>query len=140
MHPWEDFSETWAHYFHMVDTLGSAGAFGIRVRPKISKGADLAASIDFDPRSATMERIIEAWLPLTFAVNSINRSMGIADLYPFVLPPPVIVKLAYIHERIHAASRHSAAGGGAQHQDAEQARRGALRAVVAGLRRSVGSP
>jgi hypothetical protein len=30
-------------------------------------------------------------LPLTFAVNSINRSMGIADLYPFVLAPPVIV-------------------------------------------------
>ena len=26
----------------------------------------------------TMDRIIDAWLPLTFAVNSINRSMGIA--------------------------------------------------------------
>jgi hypothetical protein len=140
VHPWEDFSETWAHYFHMVDTLETAGAFGVRVKPKISKGGDLAATIDFDPHSATMERIIEAWLPLTFAVNSINRSMGIADLYPFVLPPPVIVKLAFIHERIHAASQRSMTGRGAQHQDAEQAGRGALRAVVAGLRRSVGSP
>ena len=140
MHPWEDFSETWAHYFHMVDTLETAGAFGIRVKPKISKGADLAATIDFDPHSATMERIIAAWLPLTFAVNSINRSMEIADLYPFVLPPPVILKLAFVHERIHAASQHSAAGGGAPQQDAEQAGRRALRAVVAGLRRSVGLP
>ena len=25
-HPWEDFAETWAHYFHMVDTLESAAA------------------------------------------------------------------------------------------------------------------
>jgi hypothetical protein len=140
MHPWEDFSETWAHYFHMVDTLETAGAFGIRVRPKISKGAELAASIDFDPHSATMERIIEAWLPLTFAVNSINRSMGIADLYPFVLPPPVIVKLAFIHDRIHAASQATGAGGGVPQRNAEQAGRGALRAVVAGLRRSVGLP
>ena len=47
-----------------------------------------------------MERIIDAWLPLTFAVNSINRSMGMQDLYPFVLAPSVIVKLAFIHDRI----------------------------------------
>ena len=89
MHPWEDFSETWAHYFHIVDTLETAGDFGLRVKPKISKGADLAANIDFDPHVATLERIVEAWLPLTFAVNSVNRSMGIADLYPFVLPRPL---------------------------------------------------
>ena len=41
--------------------------------------------IDFDPHVAEMDRIIDAWLPLTFAVNSINRSMGLPDLYPFVL-------------------------------------------------------
>jgi hypothetical protein len=140
MHPWEDFSETWAHYFHMVDTLETAGAFGIRVRPKISKGAKLAASIDFDPHSATMERIIAAWLPLTFAVNSINRSMGISDLYPFVLAPAVIVKLAFVHDRIHAAAPDSVAGGGAPRADPDESERGALRAVVAGLRRSVGLP
>jgi hypothetical protein len=140
MHPWEDFSETWAHYFHIVDTLETAGDFGLRVKPKISKGADLAANIDFDPHVATLERIVEAWLPLTFAVNSVNRSMGIADLYPFVLPPPVIVKLAFIHDRIHAASRHSVAGGVAQLGDPEEPGRGALRAVAAGLRRIVGFP
>ena len=42
-HPWEDFAETWAHYFHMVDTLETAFAFGLRLRPKVAKGADLAA-------------------------------------------------------------------------------------------------
>ena len=82
-HPWEDFAETWAHYFHMVDTLETAFAFGLRLRPKVAKGADLSAAIDFDPYISEMDRIIDAWLPLTFAANSLNRSMGQPDLYPF---------------------------------------------------------
>ncbi len=127
-HPWEDFAETWAHYFHMVDTLETAAAFGLRLRPKID--ADLATAIDFDPHAADMDRIIDAWLPLTFAVNSINRSMGQPDLYPFVLAPSVIWKLAFIHDRIHAENA-------SRPRDSEHR---ALRAVVAGLRRAVGSP
>ncbi len=129
-HPWEDFAETWAHYFHMVDTLETAFAFGLRLRPKVAKGADLSAAIDFDPYIAEMDRIIDAWLPLTFAVNSINRSMGQQDLYPFVLPPAVIWKLTFIHDQIHAVGALRLPGSGDN----------ALRAIVAGLRRSVGSP
>jgi hypothetical protein len=102
-HPWEDFAETWAHYFHMVDTLETAGAFRMSVRPRSVKGkARLTANIDFDPHEASIERLIEAWLPLTFAMNSINRSMGLPDLYPFVLSPEVILKITFIHMRIHA--------------------------------------
>jgi hypothetical protein len=128
-HPWEDFAETWAHYFHMVDTLETARAFGLIVRPRVSKGADLAMSVDFDPHHADMERIVDAWLPLTFAANSINRSMGQPDLYPFVLSPVVILKLTFIHNRIHAQDwRHRAM------PDDD------LRAVVAGLKRSAGTP
>jgi hypothetical protein len=129
-HPWEDFAETWAHYFHMVDTLETAAAFGLRLRPKVAKGADLSAVIDFDPHVAEMDRIIDAWLPLTFAVNSINRSMGLPDLYPFVLSPGVIWKLTFIHERIHAAGTRRPA----------DAASGSLRAVIAGLKRPIGSP
>jgi hypothetical protein len=129
VHPWEDWAETWAHYFHMVDTLETAGAFGIRVRPNVTMGANLAVTVDFDPHHVAMARIVDSWLPLTFAVNSINRSMGIPDLYPFVLSPRVIVKLSFIHDRIHSAAGHEAA-------DADD---GGLRAVVAGLKRAVGS-
>jgi hypothetical protein len=39
--------------------------------------------------------------PLTFAVNSLNRSMGQPDLYPFVLSQGVIAKLGYIHALAH---------------------------------------
>ena len=33
------------------------------------------------------------WLPLTYALNQVNRSMGRDDLYPFVLAPRVVAKL-----------------------------------------------
>jgi hypothetical protein len=130
VHPWEDFAETWAHYFHMVDTLETAGGFGITLRPRVAKGGDLAAKIDFDPHQAALDRIIEAWPPLTFAVNSINRSMGLSDLYPFVLAPPVIVKLAFLHRLIETRSRPLARSTGTS----------TIRAIVASLKRPVGSP
>ena len=130
VHPWEDFAETWAHYFHMVDTLETAGGFGISLRPKVAKGGELAANIDFDPHQAPLDRVIEAWLPLTFAVNSINRSMGLSDLYPFVLAPPVIVKLAFVHRLIESRSRPVARSSG----------KSTIRAIVASLKRPVGSP
>jgi hypothetical protein len=128
-HPWEDFAETWAHYFHIVDTLETASAFGVRIRPRISTGTDLATSVDFDPYRANMERLIESWLPLTFAFNSINRSMGLSDLYPFVLSPTLILKLSFIHEQIHRRSL-----GDESNEEA------ALKAMAAGLKKAVAAP
>ena len=43
------------------------------------------------------DQLVEAWLPLTVAVNSLNRSMGQPDLYPFALTPATIEKLRFIH-------------------------------------------
>jgi hypothetical protein len=131
-HPWEDFAETWAHYLHIVDTLETANAFGLKVRPRISRGPELTTDIDFDPhRETDLNRLITAWLPLTFAVNSLNRSMGQPDLYPFVLPPGVIAKLSFIHERIHAWSGRRQTDEGGQN---------ILKAVIGGLNSRVGAP
>lgn len=106
MHPWEDWAETWAHYMHIVDTLEMASAFGISIEPEIGEGRDLDTAIAFDPHQPVpMERLIKAWLPLTYAVNCLNRSMGQPDLYPFILPQPVIDKMAYIHRLIHRPER-----------------------------------
>jgi hypothetical protein len=100
-HPWEDFAETWAHYLHIVDTLEMAGSFGVGVHPKLSREPGLQADIDFDPhKQQEFAIIIDAWLPLAFAVNSLNRSMGQNDLYPFVLCPKVVEKLGFIHELV----------------------------------------
>jgi hypothetical protein len=95
-HPWEDFAETWAHYLHIVDTLETAAAFGLKVKPRRAKGG-LAAAIDFDPYRADMDKLIDTWLPVEFATNNLNRSMGLTDLYPFLLSPRVIDKLSFVH-------------------------------------------
>ncbi len=98
-HPWEDFAETWAHYLHIIDTLEMASSFGISIHPKLTRDPALQADISFDPyREPDMSVIVEAWLPLAFAVNSLNRSMGQPDLYPFILSAHVVTKLAFIHE------------------------------------------
>jgi hypothetical protein len=101
-HPWEDFAETWAHYLHIVDTIEMASAFSIRIQPALGFSADHSATLDFDPHQpGDINRLINCWLPLACSVNAINRCMGEPDLYPFILSPPVIVKMGFIHQLIH---------------------------------------
>jgi hypothetical protein len=98
-HPWEDFAETWAHYIHIVDSSETAHAFGMSLRDRT--GGDV--EMDTDPyRRGTLAETLADWVPLTVAMNAINRSMGQPDLYPFVLSDAVERKLGFIHDLIHA--------------------------------------
>ncbi|GAN90540.1 hypothetical protein Gbfr_018_028 [Gluconobacter frateurii M-2] len=101
-HPWEDFAETWAHYLHIVSTLETAWAYGVTIHPGIPDPSTLSTDGPMnDPYlTATFDEIMDAWVPLTSAVNSLNRSMGLADFYPFVLTAGVREKLAFIHALI----------------------------------------
>ena len=59
-------------------------------------------TIDFDSYAErNVPRLVESWVPLTVVINSINRSMGQPDLYPFVLSTPVVAKLQFINNAIH---------------------------------------
>ncbi len=106
MHPWEDWAETFAHYLHIRDALQTADSFGLRafgpVPIPMSAGADLIATPHPDAGSdwATIEGLVADWLALAYALNAMNRSMGKADLYPFVLAPPVIAKLGFVHQLV----------------------------------------
>ena len=101
-HPWEDFAETWAHYLHIVDTLEMARAFGMYVHPRLAEPGELDAHVTFDPYLLREPSpLIETWLPLSNALNSLNRAMGLQDIYPFILSPPVVAKLSAIHDIIH---------------------------------------
>lgn len=101
-HPWEDFAETWAHYIHMVDALETARSFGLTMRPRIRNAERLTGEVDFQPYAAAdAAELLDAWVPLTVAINSVNRSMGQPDLYPFVLSGPVTEKLQFMHELVH---------------------------------------
>ena len=89
MHPAEDWAETFAHYLHIRDTLDTAAAFSIA-----------PAAATFERRvlgPSGFDQIIDMWLPLSWALNMLNRSMGKQDLYPFVLPPAVLEKMRFIH-------------------------------------------
>lgn len=98
-HPWEDWAETWAHYLHLLDLLETAHAFGIRLDPCLPSMGDLSLQTTFDPyETADVDAILSAALPLSLAVNSLNRGMGLPDIYPFVLSSPVVEKLRFIHE------------------------------------------
>ena len=41
---------------------------------------------------------------MTLALNSLNRSMGMKDAYPFVLTAPVLGKLRFVHELVTSQS------------------------------------
>jgi hypothetical protein len=63
----------------------------------------LDAEVDFDPyRPDDIGQLVDTWLPLSLSLNSLNRAMGQPDPYPFVLSPPAIAKLGFIHDTIRA--------------------------------------
>ncbi len=84
MHPFEDFAETWAHYLHICDTVETASDYGLTAVAPVSAF------------SSFRDVVTGVWVPLTVALNMINRSMGKDDLYPFVIPGPVLDKLEFV--------------------------------------------
>ena len=109
-HPWEDWAETWAHYLHIVDTLEIASAFGLSTHPDLERGHALDVHVDFDPYAAIeTATLVDTWMPLSLALNSLNRAMGQPDLYPFVLSDRAIAKLGFVHDIIHQPSSASVA-------------------------------
>jgi len=103
-HPWEDWAETFAHYLHMVDTLETARAHGLTVRPRPTGGeAAHPGTISSRLDSHDFEDLLAGFVPLTLALNDLNRSMGLADPYPFVLCPPAVDKLRFVHGMVERA-------------------------------------
>jgi hypothetical protein len=100
-HPWEDWAETWAHYLHITDTLETAAACGVSIRPRRRDEPTMAdAPAGAGTLAGRFDRLIASWFPLTYLLNSLNRGLGIADAYPFVLSPPAIEKLRFVHETV----------------------------------------
>ena len=98
-HAWEDWAETWAHYLHMVDTLETAAACGLSLRPR---RADEPALARVPPvvveRPLPFDRLLDGWFPLTYVLNNFNRGLGLPDAYPFVLSGAAIEKLRFVHD------------------------------------------
>jgi hypothetical protein len=85
-HPWEDWAEVWAHYLHMTDTLETANQY------RVSQ-----SSAQFDDIDNTLDK----WAELVLLLNSLNRSMGLEDAYPFVLSELSLRKIRFVHGLIY---------------------------------------
>jgi len=108
-HPWEDWAETWAHYLHIIDTLEMAAHCGLSLRPRRADEPSLPKPLPATtPWRGPFDRLIEAWLPVAYVLNNLNRGLGQPDGYPFVLSPAVIEKLRYVHELVEHGSHRRA--------------------------------
>jgi hypothetical protein len=97
MHPAEDWAETFAHLLHIRDTLQTAASYGVRsTGPAVGALDPALAAAPERVQDADLRGLMPDWLALSYGLNAINRSMGHDDLYPFVLSPPVIDKLACV--------------------------------------------
>ena len=78
-----------------------ADALGMSISAMETKQEDLrtpnADGTETAPE-APFNRTLERWVVLSNASNSINRCMGLPDLYPFVISPKVAAKLAFVDE------------------------------------------
>lgn len=98
-HPWEDWAESWAHYLHMMDTLDTAYHTGMCIEASHLIDPDMhfkespIGSVDF-------EHTLTNWFSLSYALNALNRSMGLQDAYPFTLSSSVLDKLRFIHRTL----------------------------------------
>jgi hypothetical protein len=96
-HPWEDWAESWAHYLHMFDTLETAHACGVQLKPRKPLEPELVITAPV-LKIPSFDETLADWFALTYVLNSLNRSIGMPDSYPFTLSTPVLDKLRFIHD------------------------------------------
>lgn len=108
MHPNEDWAETWAHYLHIMDTLETAKNFNITgstpgktIDSENVENLNLPQNSYFFSSQTSITSILDTWMDFSIILNSLNRSMGMNDAYPFVLTESVRRKLSFIHHAIH---------------------------------------
>ena len=113
MHPYEDWAETWAHYMHIMDTLETAKNFSITgstignvaVTQEVGE-LKLPQDESFLSSQTSINQILVTWMEFSVILNSLNRSMGLNDAYPFVLTKSVRTKLSFVHHAIHDRLNH----------------------------------
>jgi hypothetical protein len=96
MHPWEDWAETWAHFLHVADSLGTALGFGLETEDLETRFTPFTSEDLYapdDPGASRFLSLLNSWIELIMVLNEVARSMGHPDFYPFVMSKPVVAKL-----------------------------------------------
>lgn len=93
-HPHEDWAESLAHLLHLTDIVDSCVNMNLR-SPNLPAGYD--AYGETDP-----VRLVSIGVEIGIAMNHANRSMGLHDIYPFILTPETRAKLYFAHTWLRA--------------------------------------
>ena len=102
-HPWEDWAETWAHYLHMVDLLEAAASYNTKLSIPGNEGEVEEVINPLETGLPDFNVLVDQWVPVTLLVNSLNRSLGQDDAYPFALSTGALEKLRFVHDVIREA-------------------------------------
>ncbi len=92
-HPLEDWAETWSHALHVHDVVETARAR--KLVPAAEEPSGLLVT----------ERQLDTFADVAVSLNELNRSLGLADAYPFTLTERVREKLLFIESAVSAAAR-----------------------------------
>ena len=100
-HPWEDWAETWAHYLHLVDLLETAKSFDTQISVPSPLGDQHYTMVDpFTTPPPSFDDMLKAMVPATLLLNSMTRSLGQNDAYPFALSGKALDKVRFVHKVI----------------------------------------
>ncbi len=99
-HPFEDWAETCAHVLLVSDAVQTAESWGLRLDGPVARARPRSS------RSQAMDRVvIEHWLPVAQFLNAMNRSLGLRDSYPYLMPNAVLQKMTLVQRLLADAAR-----------------------------------
>jgi hypothetical protein len=99
-HPFEDWAETCAHVLLVSDAVQTAESWGLRLDGPVARARPKSS------RSQPMDRVVvEHWLPVAQFLNAMNRSLGLRDSYPYLMPDAVLRKMALVQRLLADAAR-----------------------------------
>lgn len=108
-HPWEDWAETWAHYLHMIDLLETSASYATEITVPGIYGAQRSIALDpFGTPAPNFNTMMQQLVPLTLLLNSLTRSLGQPDAYPFALAGEAVAKLRFVHDLVRDVACGSA--------------------------------
>ena len=96
----------------MVDLLETAAAYNTRLTIPGQEEMEVEDVVNpLETGRPDFDTLVEQWVPLTLLVNSLNRSLGQEDAYPFALSGGALEKLRYVHDVICRTRSRSPAEG-----------------------------
>lgn len=101
-HPWEDWAETCAHFLLVFDAVQTAAAWGLQLDGPAQAAPQMQGARDLP---AAEELVLSNWLPVAQFLNAMNRSLGLHDSYPFLMPNAVLDKMNTVQTLLMQAAR-----------------------------------